>query len=105
MARLTPPDSSSPASLEALPSLNALRAFDVAARFESASRAAEALHVTHGATEKQNERLERNVAVEMLRRALAEGVARTVVLAKRGVAALAVRVVDKTGTLVRRAVE
>ncbi|MFK4015711.1 MULTISPECIES: LysR family transcriptional regulator [Cobetia] len=69
MARLTPPDSSSPASLEALPSLNALRAFDVAARFESASRAAEALHVTHGAVSRQIRQLEETLGTQLFDRA------------------------------------
>ncbi|MEP7184238.1 MAG: LysR family transcriptional regulator [Rhodanobacter sp.] len=36
-----------------LPPLNALRAFEAAARFQSVTRAAEALHVTHGAVSRQ----------------------------------------------------
>lgn len=39
--------------MHALPPLNTLRAFDAAARFGNLSRAAEALHVTHGAVSKQ----------------------------------------------------
>lgn len=41
-----------------LPPLNALRAFEAAARLESFSRAAEALHVTHGAVSRQIQQLE-----------------------------------------------
>ncbi len=36
-----------------LPPLNALRAFEAAARFQSVTRAAEELHVTHGAVSRQ----------------------------------------------------
>jgi DNA-binding transcriptional LysR family regulator len=41
-----------------LPSLNALRAFEAAARLESATRAAAELHVTHGAVSRQIRALE-----------------------------------------------
>lgn len=41
-----------------LPSLNALRAFEAAARLESVSRAADELHVTHGAVSRQIRTLE-----------------------------------------------
>ncbi|TBR38886.1 MULTISPECIES: LysR family transcriptional regulator [Dyella] len=41
-----------------LPPLNALRAFEVAARLESLSRAADVLHVTHGAVSRQIRSLE-----------------------------------------------
>ena len=41
-----------------LPSLNALRAFEAAARLESVSRAAAELHVTHGAVSRQIRALE-----------------------------------------------
>ncbi|HSJ01160.1 MAG: transcriptional regulator GcvA [Verrucomicrobium sp.] len=41
-----------------LPPLNALRAFETAARLESFSRAAEVLHVTHGAISRQIQLLE-----------------------------------------------
>ncbi|MEJ1098625.1 MULTISPECIES: LysR family transcriptional regulator [unclassified Pseudoxanthomonas] len=41
-----------------LPSLNALRAFEAAARLESVSRAADELHVTHGAVSRQIRALE-----------------------------------------------
>ena len=36
-----------------LPPLNALRAFEVAARLQSVSLAADELHVTHGAVSRQ----------------------------------------------------
>lgn len=41
-----------------LPPLNALRAFEMTARLQSVSRAAEALHVTHGAVSRQLRQLE-----------------------------------------------
>lgn len=41
-----------------LPPLNALRVFEAAARLESFSRAAEVLHVTHGAVSRQMQQLE-----------------------------------------------
>lgn len=41
-----------------LPPLNALRAFEMTARLHSVSRAAEALHVTHGAVSRQLRQLE-----------------------------------------------
>jgi len=41
-----------------LPSLNALRAFEAAARLESVTRAARELHVTHGAVSRQIKALE-----------------------------------------------
>jgi LysR family glycine cleavage system transcriptional activator len=41
-----------------LPPLNALRVFEAAARLESFSRAAEGLHVTHGAVSRQIQQLE-----------------------------------------------
>lgn len=41
-----------------LPPLNALRAFEATARVQSVSRAAEALHVTHGAVSRQIRQLE-----------------------------------------------
>jgi DNA-binding transcriptional LysR family regulator len=44
-----------------LPSLNALRAFEAAARLESVSRAAEELHVTHGAVSRQIRALENDL--------------------------------------------
>ncbi|TVU73983.1 LysR family transcriptional regulator [Cobetia crustatorum] len=51
-----------------LPPLNALRAFDAAARFESASRAAEALHVTHGAVSRQIRQLEETLGTQLFER-------------------------------------
>ncbi len=44
-----------------LPSLNALRAFEAAARLESVSRAATELHVTHGAVSRQIKLLEEDL--------------------------------------------
>ncbi|WP_341678021.1 transcriptional regulator GcvA [Niveibacterium sp. SC-1] len=62
-----------------LPPLNALRAFEVAARLESFSLAAEALHVTHGAVSRQIRLLE-----EWLGRPLFERRNRKVVLTRAG---------------------
>lgn len=53
----------------ALPSLNALRAFDAAARELSISRAAEQLHVTHSAVSRQIRQLEEQLGVKLFRRA------------------------------------
>lgn len=52
-----------------LPSLNALRAFDEVARQLSISRAAERLHVTHGAVSRQVRQLEEQLGVQLLRKA------------------------------------
>jgi LysR family glycine cleavage system transcriptional activator len=51
-----------------LPPLNALRAFEAAARHESFSRAAAELCVTHGAVSKQIDLLERRLGVKLFRR-------------------------------------
>ena len=51
-----------------LPSLTALRAFDAAARLRSVSRAAEALHVTHGAISRQLRLLEDEIGVTLFAR-------------------------------------
>lgn len=51
------------------PSLNALRAFDAAARERSISRAAECLHVTHGAVSRQIRQLEEQLGVALFQRA------------------------------------
>ncbi len=51
-----------------LPSLNALRAFEAAARHGSLSRAAEELHVTHSAVSHQIKALEAELGVPLLRR-------------------------------------
>lgn len=48
-----------------LPALNALRAFEVAARLESVSRAAAELHVTHGAVSRQIRALEAELGVPL----------------------------------------
>lgn len=53
---------------KSLPSLNALRAFDVAARSLSMSRAAEQLNVTHGAVSRQIRQLEEQLGVSLFRR-------------------------------------
>ncbi len=53
----------------ALPSLNALRAFEVAARLESVSRAATELHVTHGAVSRQIRALEDELGILLFVRA------------------------------------
>lgn len=52
-----------------LPSLNALRAFEVAARLESVSHAALVLHVTHGAVSRQIRALEAELGVPLFNRA------------------------------------
>ncbi|MCB1569304.1 MAG: LysR family transcriptional regulator [Xanthomonadales bacterium] len=51
-----------------LPSLNALRAFEATVRLGGASRAAEALHVTHGAISRQLRLLEDELGVELFQR-------------------------------------
>ncbi|MFZ6731598.1 LysR substrate-binding domain-containing protein [Undibacterium sp. Ji42W] len=51
-----------------LPSLNAIRVFEVAARHLSLVRAAEELHVTHGAVSRQIKQLEVNLGVELFER-------------------------------------
>ncbi|WP_145184748.1 MULTISPECIES: LysR family transcriptional regulator [unclassified Pseudomonas] len=48
-----------------LPPLNALRAFEATARFNSVSQAAEALHVTHGAVSRQIKVLEADLGVAL----------------------------------------
>lgn len=48
-----------------LPPLNALRAFEVTARLNSVSRAAEHLHVTHGAVSRQIKVLEAHLGVAL----------------------------------------
>ena len=52
-----------------LPSLNALRAFEAAARLESVSRAAVELHVTHGAVSRQIRALEAELGLPLFGRA------------------------------------
>jgi len=51
-----------------LPPLSALRPFEAAARLESFSRAAEELHLTHGAVSRQVRALEQHVGVELFSR-------------------------------------
>lgn len=50
---------------QALPPLNALRAFEAAARLQSVSQAAEQLHVTHGAVSRQIRALEEHLGVPL----------------------------------------
>lgn len=52
-----------------LPSLNALRAFDAVASEQSVSRAAEVLHVTHGAVSRQIRQLETQLGIALFERA------------------------------------
>lgn len=51
-----------------LPPLNALRAFEAAARLGGVGRAAQALHVTHGAVSRQIKRLEEDLEVALFER-------------------------------------
>lgn len=51
-----------------LPPLNALRAFEAAARLQSFSRAADEIHVTHGAVSHQIRALEAHVGVRLFMR-------------------------------------
>lgn len=55
--------------LTELPSLNALRAFDAVASEQSVSRAAEVLHVTHGAVSRQIRQLEAQLGIALFERA------------------------------------
>lgn len=52
-----------------LPSLNALRAFEAAARLESVSQAAGELHVTHGAVSRQIRQLEDELGIALFSKA------------------------------------
>lgn len=52
-----------------LPSLNALRAFEAAARLGSMTAAADELHVTHGAVSRQVKQLERGLGQPLFHRA------------------------------------
>jgi DNA-binding transcriptional LysR family regulator len=51
-----------------LPSLNAIRVFEVAARHLSLVKAAEELHVTHGAVSRQIKQLEENLGIALFER-------------------------------------
>lgn len=51
-----------------LPPLNALRAFEAAARLQSVSQAAEELHVTHGAVSRQLRTLEEHLGLALFAR-------------------------------------
>lgn len=55
-------------SLRRLPSLNALRAFEAAARLRSVGGAAAELHVTHGAVSRQIRLLEEELGLALLQR-------------------------------------
>ncbi|PYC20245.1 LysR family transcriptional regulator [Aquipseudomonas alcaligenes] len=61
-------DYSSPTPHARLPSLNALRCFEAAARLESFSRAAAELHVTHGAISRSVRLLEQDLGVALFER-------------------------------------
>ena len=78
-----------------LPSLNALHAFEAAARLESVSRAASELHVTHGAVSRQIKALEGELGKALFRR---EG--RGLALTPAGV-----RLRDATGTAFQQLAE
>ena len=54
--------------MHALPPLNALRTFEVAARHRHLGRAAEELHVTHGAVSRQVKNLESHLGVRVFTR-------------------------------------
>src|SRR5918998_3077537 len=54
--------------LRRLPALNALKAFEAAARHESFTRAAEELHVTQGAVSHQVKALEAELGVKLFNR-------------------------------------
>ncbi len=56
------------ADLRRLPNLAALRAFEAAARHQNFSRAAEEIHVTHGAISHQVRALEQELGVELFAR-------------------------------------
>jgi DNA-binding transcriptional LysR family regulator len=51
-----------------LPPLNALRAFEATARLQSVTRAAEELHVTHGAVSRQLRVLEEALGLRLFNR-------------------------------------
>lgn len=51
-----------------MPPLNALRAFEAAARYQNFSRAAEELHVTQGAVSRHVKLLEQHLGIELFRR-------------------------------------
>ena len=55
-------------ALHRLPNLSALRAFEAAARHENFSRAAEEIHVTHGAISHQVRALEAELGVPLVTR-------------------------------------
>lgn len=56
-------------SMSLLPPLNALRAFEAAARLGGVGRAAQALHVTHGAVSRQLKLLEDHLGLPLFQRA------------------------------------
>src|SRR3954471_3247544 len=55
--------------LRQLPPMNCLKSFDAAARFLSFSKAAEELHLTHGAVSRAVRQLEDYVGIELFNRA------------------------------------
>lgn len=78
-----------------LPPLQALRAFEATARLLSMSRAAEELHLTHGAVSRQIKTLENDLGVRLFTR-----MTRRIVLTEAG-AAFHVAVVRALGDLMR----
>ena len=64
-----------------LPSLNALRAFEAAARHASFARAAEELHVTPAAISQQIKQLEDSLGVSLFRRGKVLALSETATLA------------------------
>lgn len=78
-----------------LPPLQSLRAFEAAARLLSMSRAAEELHLTHGAISRQIKALEEHLGVHLFTR-----MTRRIVLTEAG-AAFHVAVVRALGDLMR----
>jgi LysR family glycine cleavage system transcriptional activator len=62
------PESALPAMLRRLPPLNALKAFEAAARSESFTRAAEELNVTQGAVSHQVKALEATLGIKLFNR-------------------------------------
>lgn len=61
-------ESSSPSSDDRLPSLLALRCFEAAARLENFSRAADELHLKHGAVSRAVRMLEDDLGVALFER-------------------------------------
>ncbi|MDR2329288.1 MAG: LysR family transcriptional regulator, partial [Comamonas sp.] len=96
-------ESGSPFTDNRLPSLLALRCFEAAARLENFSRAADALHLTHGAVSRAVRLLEYDLGLALFERrsrrvfltdegrALAQAVSQGLDLMRQGVADLRAR--------------